>query len=642
MKPSTRRGMSTAVVTVVLPSPAPTVRTLLSILTVLSVMAMTGCDVSFDAESGGPSLGEGEGEENGVPEVAPGACGDPVVGGDGAICGGCAFGGDRDICGVGDEAICEVRENSEGRSCQLCITVAGVVLYDDCFRSAVDVSVCESTPSPSADLACSTCFDDIGNALSEGCTPVADRCDANVVIGDRLCNQCYRDGTLVSTICAPLDLDPRRCVAYENDVGRCVDCYDDTDTLIAHDCGPTSDAGGVCEDRIQGGLLCTVCYDNFGQVGFQQCRDELPESARCERLEFSEQKCVMCADVDGDVVFVHCADNSCEVDSVCRADADCADNQVCFDGLCILRTGRDDGSEGSDNEPTLAACVAPPACVITRNDVGDLCRTCPTAAGTSETRCMSTSALTCSVLDEAALPPAANNVVNEGSAGISDPVARPAPQGRSCVLCTDRALDLEVYRDCDGNGAVPPPYCIDSSAVDGGTCSVCFDAISSDVVYSSCSDDICYGHVAVALHDGEGLPLTVDSESAVAACKQCSDGDTDSTSCALPSRCDDGITADVSACAATAVVRIQPQRCRNPWSAWRNSMTREDDLAGVMGFALSEHRLVIEAATATALATPPTCAVDSCSCARGDVIELVVADADRAIAERAFAALLAP
>ena len=632
VKASTRRGMSTAVIPLVPHTFSPVL--LRALVPVLVILMSGGCvGLSDNPESVGDG-GEGEGENTGdnSAEFFGAVCASPVINDDnGTVCGGCEF-GNGDICGVADVAICEARENSDGQACELCLTAAGIVLYDDCFRTVVDTAACEVSPGVSDDVVCRTCFDEVGNAVSSSCTPVADRCDRDVEIGGRLCNQCYRDDVLVSTVCAPTDLTPRHCMAYDNDVGRCVDCYDANDALIAHDCSPASD-GAACEERIQGGLLCTVCTDNIGQVASQECRDELPERARCERLEFSEQRCVMCAGIEGDVTFVKCDDVACTDGNVfCRDDSGCDEGEVCFDGLCV-----GSGSSDAEGKPAVDACVEPPRCVISHDVDGDLCRTCLTSAGATETLCMSTSNLTCAAVDEALLPDVVENVVDELFTDAPESSAGRA-QGRSCVVCTDSAVDAEVYRDC----AVPPPYCLDTSTIDGDLCSVCYDAVTSAVVYSACANDTCYDQRDVALHDDDGVAVLVDRATAIVGCKQCSAGDVDFTSCALRGRCDDGLTADADSCetTATTTLRLQPHRCSNPWTAWRNSTDRADDLAGLMSWALSEHGLVIDAATTTPGDT--SCAVDACSCARGDVVTIVISAGDTALAESAFAGFLAP
>ena len=588
MNPSAWRGMSAAVL---LPVP----RFPLALVCVLAFvsMAVGGCD--GDAENGGRDDGaEGEGEGEAAPEYL-GGCGAPVVV-DAEVCGNC-FSGSADICGVADEAICEVRENSAGRACQLCIAASGTILFNDCVRADdVDAASCELTPGQTAGDVCRSCFDANGSIVSVSCAPAADRCEVDVEIDGRRCNRCFKAGVLVSTVCAPPELDPRRCVAYENDVGRCVDCYGDNNVLLAHDCRIATDAeaaGLSCESRFSAGLRCTTCADSAGQVVSQNCRDDVPGSDRCERLEFSDQSCVVCVDTSDTLVFVDCVDNTCAAEVGCRVDSDCTESQVCFDGRCVGRAGEDTGGE---KDPSVTICVEPPTCSTSRNAAGDLCRSCPSSADGIEVRCLASSSLTCETVDEASLPPATNSSVGEQPVtGPEEPTGRPSPQGRTCVLCRDRAVGVEVYRDCEGNGVVPPPYCSNTTDVDGSTCAACYDAISSDV------------------------------------------------RCAVRGRCDDGLSADVSACSdATVAVAIYPRACRNPWAAWRDSDARNADLAGIMAWTLDVHQVVVAASSAASSTTTPACLADDCSCARGDVVTLTVAELDRPRIERAFAAFLRP
>ena len=92
-------------------------------------------------------------------------------------------------------------------------------------------------------------------------------------------------------------------------------------------------------------------------------------------------------------------------------------------------------------------------------------------------------------------------------------------------------------------------------------------------------------------------------------------------------------------CAGSASLVIAPRRCENPWEAFRQGTGRDDDLAGLLAFALADHDLVLQAAT-----TRPgdaTC-TDTCGCDRGDTIELIVAEGDLERARTVFASLLRP
>lgn len=555
-------------------------------------------------------------------------------------CAPCSFG---TVCGVVDEAPCEVRENSLGDACQLCMTSSGVVLYDDCFiQGEVDAAVCEPSPSNDPTTTCTTCFDTLGAAVSTRCTPVSDSC-ATEFINGRTCQVCTRDGAVVSTTCDAADLDPRLCVAYGNDIGRCVDCFDDDNVIIAHSCtadtdfgtdagaeSPGSEGATSCEQRVVDGVSCTVCYDDAGQFVNQQCSDGVPASERCERLAFTEQVCQVCVDSNNAVTFVDCVDSDCSVESTCRSDADCLENQACYDGVCTARTG--DNGEG-DPEPGIAPCVEPPTCEMFNNRDGQLCRSCPTSTGTTEVRCMSNTSLVCEVVAETALPARADDSVAEEGPTAETSDERNA-QGRSCVLCSSPTLNVEVYRDCEGNGAVPPPACVETTTVDNQACTACFDAVTGDTVYSSCvsasGDDICYGHSEHVLLDAAGAALNDD----VVACKTCNDG-VQTTSCALSQACGDGLTADPAACTGDVVtLQLTPRHCDNPWAAFRASLGRDDDLAGVMAWSQAAGGFAVLGATSSTVSNA-TCSAGDCGCARGDVIDVVVS-AEQAAAATGF------
>lgn len=625
----------------------PTLRSsfLLTVTVVLAALWGSGCCV-VDGSCLATGAAENEALRGNPEDDATGATPGCLVGDitsvGGERCASCDFA--DVICGVPVEAACESRQNSAGATCQLCIAVDGSVLYDDCFISAdagLETVACESTPGADADAVCSTCFDSFGNAVSSSCAPRADSCTDFIAADGRRCSNCVRDDNVVFTTCDAADIDPSRCEAYGNDAGRCVDCFDGAGDLLSHACTPT-DGVVRCEERVQPeGLVCTVCFDSTGLITEQRCDNGVPQFERCERLEFSEQSCSVCVDGKDTVVFVDCTANTCQgaaVNAGCRSDADCATGQACFDGVCVARSGDPTAPEVA---PPDASCEAP-ACAMTINDDGAVCRTCPTSSGASETLCLTIQPLTCENLPEGSLPPLPDESVGENfSDGAVDRPAVP-PQGRTCTLCSDRTLGIEVYRDCEGNGAVPPPICLDVATADGGSCSACFDAVTNAPVYTSCAGESCYDLSVATLTGLTGTALTVDDTSAAAACRQC-DGDAgQNVSCQLEQRCSGDLFADATAaCAGTAVVTIQPLRCENSWEGWRPSRARDDDLRGLMAFVLESHQLTVQAATSRPGGNI-ACAVDDCTCARGDLIDLVVADTDRAAVEAVFAALLAP
>jgi hypothetical protein len=599
----------------------------------LGVVSGAGCCV-IDGTCGvdGEALGidEGAAPENSRGESnTPGCATDAIrVSGD-VVCASCDF-GDEDICGEAEVATCEARQNSQGDTCQLCITPSGAILYDDCFTGnelAADAAFCEPTPGRQEGEACSTCFDSFGSAVSTSCAPETEGCADFTADDGRACSACATASGADFTVCESVDIDPDFCRAYENDVGRCVDCFDNERGLLSHTCSPREGVR-VCEERVVDGLICSVCFNDSGFVVEQSCAGGVPQIERCEQLVFSEQTCVVCVDGKGDVAVVDCAANACfdaGASVVCRSDADCNENEACFDGACVPRVG--DDTEGAP--PLAPEACAVPSCSMNVNADGVVCRSCPTSDGDVEVRCLGGSPLRCEFLPEDSLAPPPTDEVGEDNLGEAE---RPdaAPQGRTCVLCADEA-GAEVYRDCEGNGAVPPPYCTDVLTDTNDVCTVCFDAVTNAPVYTSCDEQSCYDRTETELADLDGVALSVGGDIAVASCQTCNDGTDINTSCQLQQTCANNLVADPTSCEGGAELRIRPRVCENPWEAYRRSASRRDDLAGLMAFSIDRHQLVVQAATTTP-DTPQACAVDDCSCARGDIVTLVVADADAAAA----------
>jgi hypothetical protein len=615
----------------------------LSVALASALGALGGCELlSEDALA----LEDGDGNVvteapvSGDSVASPGCPMTEVVSSDGLVCATCDF-VDAPICGAPSTAVCESRQDSAGRPCELCLTDDGLVLYDDCRQDAaegLEAARCETVPGATEFEVCSACFDEAGNVVSRTCSPSAERCESVVVDDGRTCSRCTTSRGESFSVCDAVDIDPDFCVVYGDAAGRCIDCYDAERSLLSHACTPVA-GERVCEERVQPeGLVCKVCYDGGGFVVEQTCESRVPQLDRCETLVFSEQTCTVCVDATNSPTFVECRSTLCDdvrLTSSCRVDDDCAAGQVCYDGACAAR---DPSAPPIDPQEGDDVCAEPPACTMSRTSAGGtLCRTCPTSAGEEETRCLGVDVLACEVLQESELPEEVSSSTEDdvGNQGAAE------PQGRLCVLCRDRSRGTEVYRDCDGNGAVPPPSCSEVIQADGSVCTACFDAVSRDPVFTSCGEARCHDRAERPLQSAAGLPIRLgDGAAAVATCEQCLVDDVDQVTCRLtPSCADDELFAAGASCPGTATLTIRPRRCENPWDAYRPGRERDDDLVGLLGFALAEHQLTLRAATTT---PGPAACTEGCDCARGDRIELSFAEADAEAARVVFGSFLSP
>jgi hypothetical protein len=596
---------------------------------------VTGCaELSAgDATEGAPDVVDGEVAADAT--STPG-CDPADIADDGAQrCASCAFDdGTVAICGAPVQAPCETRQNSRGAACQLCVTADGAILYDDCFTAgdaAPVVQACESSVDATTDEQCTTCFDGDGNVVSVACGPRTGSCEDRFD-GGRRCRVCTADGVTVSSTCDARDIDPQACVGYENDVGACVDCFDAAGALLSHECTGSS-AATACEQTVQPeGLVCTVCTDARGTVVDRFCDQALPQPARCADLVFSEQSCLLCVDDNDVIVRAECRSNDCDgFVAGCRVDGDCPAGQACFDGACVATAGTEDAPD-----PVPPACAAPPACENSVDADGNVCRTCPRSDGVAETRCMPASRLSCETLPEDQLP-SGDSLGDESSAGTDAP-----SQGRTCTLCRDAPSGVEVYRDCEGNGAVPPPFCVDDVDVAGQPCSVCYDAISGATVYRSCAIDTCAAMQTAPLVDDAGAPFTFTGPIAridTATCEQCRQGDgvvTDDVvgafqpRCIIDSPCTNQATSsdDAQACPITTRLLLAPLSCAQPWDGFGDGATVQGELRDVLEFLLRGGVFAVSAGQVQAGAG----GCDACTCERGDRIAVFVwaYDEDRA------------
>ncbi|MDP2342538.1 MAG: hypothetical protein Q8O67_16395 [Deltaproteobacteria bacterium] len=615
-------------------------------------VALSGCCALDDTCQVAADTGEGIDDNGDVALTSPG-CDPKSIAVEGAVvCADCAFANDS-ICGAPNEALCEVRENSFGDACQLCVTADGVILYDDCFTGAAarESALCEESASDNADEVCKVCFDDDGNTVSTTCGPRADECSEVTGADGRLCTRCTANGEVVSNDCESVDIDPSLCRAYGNDLGQCVDCFDDDNALLSHSCTPSG--GGVgfvsCEQTVSpDGLACTVCVDENGTTVERSCDQEIqPEPERCGQLVFTEQTCIVCVDDLNAVVFIDCQRNGCVAvdDTVaCRLDSDCAAGQACFDGTCVAQNSGappppdDDPNAPEPAPPEVNICEPPPACTMDVGSDGAVCRTCPVTTSDglvgSETRCVS-AGLACEVVPE-------TSTDGDGTNDLAPPPED--PQGSNCVVCKDTGSGVVVYEDC-GNGSVPPPYCLNEDTGDGTQCSVCFDAVTDAPIYTSCGDETCFALESQVLIDGEQAPLLVAGEPATVACKQCGDADVNaptseeaaaafSAICSLENVCQDPFGSSFAACPATTTLTIAPHSCENPWDVW--AQAGEGDvglLQSVIAFALGERGLTIVAAS---VVVDAGAGCDACTCETGMRIELLVPEADADVVAALF------
>lgn len=612
-----------------------------ALLAIWVLVGLGGCCVLEPCVEAGESSAPPEFEAPAA-VATPGCDPDDVRAAGDVVCAACTFEGGGlapvEICGGAAVAPCETRENAFGEACQLCVVPdTGAILYDDCRDAAVDaVAGCEDVVDDNTGESCRVCFDKFGAQLTSACGPIADACVDVVDAAGRACRECTRDGALVSRTCDGVDVDPASCTAYGNELGRCVDCRDETGALLSHACVREGSTARTCEQTITPeGLACTVCVDDNGTPLTQDCSGVVtPE--RCELLAFSEQSCVICVDAVSAIVHLDCVRNDCAVDDAsCRTDADCATGLACFDGVCV---DRNDGSEPNAGEedpaaPLPPACEAPPACDNSIGVDGQLCRSCPVTAADgslgAETLCLSSPRIRC-VLQV------------EGTSAEGD--VNDVEQGRTCSVCTDVVANVEVYRDCAGNGNVTPPICV-SEANGAAACTVCYDAVDNSAVYTTCPEspagETCFALDEEILVDTAGVALGVDGADARVSCKQCSDAsEADSASfastCALENVCADPYGSSFSpgaVCTATETLALFPSVCTNPWDAHRAAASDGDaadfdELQAVIAYLLDVHSVAIGGAQLSVVGDATGCAVDDCACQTGRRIDILVEPAD--------------
>jgi hypothetical protein len=519
------------------------------------------------------------------------------------VCATCdeAKGNADQICGAADSARCEARENANGASCSFCATADGQVLYDDCYATdPVQTADCETSPAPngstqltsSNDSVCTTCTDASGAVVSTSCAPSSDSCQDTKNPDGTTCHVCTKGGVVVvKQGCNPSLAQPRSCEAYENNVGRCVDCFDDNDQLLSHQCTLSSDPNIACaQTATQDGLVCTTCTDSNGAVVDQSCNPQQPAAQACTELDYSEQTCIVCVDYQGNPAAWQCTSTTC-----------------------------------SANDPS---CAPPPDCTFDRDASGDLCRTCPNSSGSTEQKCVVNTNLSC-------------------TSGATDPST-----GASCLSCTDNNTGVAVYKSCSGQPV--PPACTTSTNAAGEQCSVCFDQSSKAVVDATCGNETCYSVGALPVVGAAGAQLFVGSSPAVAQCSECKDsaasnaGITTNAVCDLRSDCGaTDLTNPDTWCSAAVVFTVTPFGCNNPWDAAGYTQDANTPAGGsneivhVLAYALEQQGVALigvdDVGSATASGpTTTTCASD----ARGDTMHLAAEPADAVAVKSLFGSIM--
>lgn len=591
-------------------TPAPLARLARGIAFAASTLCLLGaCCNPLDGECVDPPAPDGG------PEVEPdcnepGAC--PIAncdvetiseGPNGTTCATCPSDqGEAQICGFAETARCESRENSRGEPCSFCATDFGEILYDSCFTSDPGQQLnCERSEQPVEpgtveELVCETCTDIDGNVVSTSCEPAHDSCETGPNESGLICRVCTRDGEVVVTDCEQPIISPRSCEAYQNEVGRCVDCFGDDDELLTHFCTLAEDTFISCSDSVTPeGLLCTSCFDQNGVQTDRFCDQVDPTLQQCALLDYSEQSCVVCLGVDGFPALYECARKACDA----TVDKNCA---------------------------------PPPECEFEFGESGELCRTCPTDAGDLiEQQCVFETNLQCEQL------------FDDFTGGV-------------CLSCKDIGSGVEVFRRCD-NGSLPPTcFEQDDGTGTGGTCEVCVDSVSNEQVYAACPAQTCYDVGQFELFSAQGNSLFVNDQVAAADCSECAANADDGVTaagdfqavCTLRAVNVCGpldLTNPDAACEGTVAFTLRPQLCENPWevAGFQSGFQATSlEMLDIMSFALATADIGISAVQYQGIDpnTPPSDCVEQCGCLRGDLVELVVSPDQAAAVVELFSAVL--
>jgi hypothetical protein len=536
------------------------------------------------------------------------------------LCAACSFG---NVCGLPEEAFCQTRD--VGGACSTCVLAAGVIVFDNCEQGSVQATRCEAG-SPSLfralegldpnEFACDNCFNDSGVLVSSSCTPLAESCQSRVV-GTTRCEECARDGTVVTTECQ-LAAPASTCVSYANEDGVCLDCFDG-DVLVLHQCTPTDATIARCSATSRGdGVFCESCFAASGALIHYECEDLFDRAVGCEVLTFSDQECVVCESGDRPLV-VSCEANGCELQR-CDVDADCAPDQVC-DGARCTDPGEFVDSDGDGEADAFVppaqegGCSVLSSCSISSNGE-QLCRTCEGPDGV-ETNCLAGTPITCQRV--------AASTLMDGGASAEDAIEGAA----SCLVCVERSSGTEVWTDCGvTNEEVPAPTC----ATLDGSCQVCSEFTTDDPVYSNCDGVSCSGFSSVELMQPDGSVVMVNDQVAHASCATCENAPSPTQlTCDVLEMCD---VVDpwvgASPCVESVPVEVGTQWCGNPWGDGFTS--RGDELAAALSMGWSNNLAVARASM-----TESVDMCTSCDCTRTATLTVWVSAEDADAAARLFA-----
>lgn len=477
------------------------------------------------------------------------------------------------ICGAARVAPCESRAGTRA-DCSICDLGGGEYLYENCFAPlAVGGRCFAALDVAQPGRECEICFDEGGQLTHKECGPSYTRIEEGP---GALCDT-YYDGQNVAFVdCDRAHVSPYECRVYENEQGRCVDCYDDAlpANLLLHECTfratPDADPAVRCEDKVVAdGRMCTVCSDARGAFVRETC-----DLARTDDvidygfLAIEGHECTVGLDVHGRLRALKCAQAPCA---------------------------------GGD-------CVAPDSCVFQLGGEDVLCGTCETFAGATRSACFD--------------PEGAGWTCSEQYVDSAEPGA---PQ-HTCTVCRD-ASGYE-FVDCEESGYSAPPSAPsyeapECTAIGDGTCRECFYPQSGSS-FILCDDGTC--------QDSPGTYAVTND--VVAQCQSCSDAtssdDVTGTPYSSYQRCyvdrpcaPDGVKSTTDgACPTLRSWAKQVAPCgQNEWEDGDEPQSPEELVVAVMRFGFESAGVPIySGAVVPGYAAPTTCQ-GSC-CFEGDTVRV--------------------